>query len=146
MTLTAKAQVIERDFQLARGRANYATFPEFARRYVKHNKDGVGKEFDRFGGRRRGQGRREKGGGTQRNGTTGSIGEKKEKSHGQHLQPSLGHRATPRSNQRGNWKEKQSESSLFALDRMEHRDMGATDAIGCIRQMADSILQTGESW
>lgn len=48
MTLTAKAQVIERDFQLARGRANYATFPEFARRYVKHNKDGVGKEFDRF--------------------------------------------------------------------------------------------------
>jgi len=60
MTLTAKAQVIERDFQLARGRANYATFPEFARRYVKHNKDGVGKEFDRFGGRRRGQGRRKK--------------------------------------------------------------------------------------
>ncbi|GJJ76796.1 cargo-transport protein YPP1 [Entomortierella parvispora] len=41
MTLTAKAQVIERDFQLARGRANYSTFPEFARRYVKHYKDGV---------------------------------------------------------------------------------------------------------
>ncbi|KAG0217063.1 hypothetical protein BGX33_011588 [Mortierella sp. NVP41] len=41
MTLTAKAQVIERDFQLARSKANYPAFPEFARRYVKHNKDGV---------------------------------------------------------------------------------------------------------
>ncbi|KAG0308907.1 hypothetical protein BGZ98_006258 [Dissophora globulifera] len=41
MNLSAKAQVIERDFQNARARANYAAFPEFARRYVKHNKDGV---------------------------------------------------------------------------------------------------------
>ncbi|KAG0291457.1 hypothetical protein BGZ96_005182 [Linnemannia gamsii] len=41
MVLTAKAQVIERDFQLARSRANYSTFSEFARRYVKHNKDGI---------------------------------------------------------------------------------------------------------
>lgn len=43
MALTAKAQVIERDFQLARAKANYPTFSEFARRYVKHNKDGIGK-------------------------------------------------------------------------------------------------------
>ncbi|KAF9192160.1 hypothetical protein BGZ51_006134 [Haplosporangium sp. Z 767] len=41
MTLSAKAQVIERDFQNARAKANYAAFPEFARRYVKHNKDGI---------------------------------------------------------------------------------------------------------
>ncbi|KAG0353593.1 hypothetical protein BGZ54_002181 [Gamsiella multidivaricata] len=41
MNLTPKAQAIERDFQNARARANYAAFPEFARRYVKHNKDGV---------------------------------------------------------------------------------------------------------
>lgn len=45
MVLTAKAQVIERDFQLARSKANYSTFPEFARRYVKHSKDGIGKFF-----------------------------------------------------------------------------------------------------
>ncbi|KAF9095692.1 hypothetical protein BGX23_000103 [Mortierella sp. AD031] len=41
MNLTPKAQTIERDFQNARAKANYAAFPEFARRYVKHNKDGV---------------------------------------------------------------------------------------------------------
>ncbi|KAF9125976.1 hypothetical protein BGX30_000205 [Mortierella sp. GBA39] len=41
MNLTPKAQVIERDFQNARAKANYTAFPEFARRYVKHNKDGV---------------------------------------------------------------------------------------------------------
>ncbi|KAF9353746.1 hypothetical protein BGX26_008495 [Mortierella sp. AD094] len=41
MTLSTKAQVIERDFQNARAKANYATFPEFARRYLKHNKDGI---------------------------------------------------------------------------------------------------------
>ncbi|KAG0074580.1 hypothetical protein BGZ90_010635 [Linnemannia elongata] len=41
MNLTPKAQTIERDFQNARAKANYSTFPEFARRYVKHNKDGV---------------------------------------------------------------------------------------------------------
>ncbi|KAG0374285.1 hypothetical protein BGX24_010588 [Mortierella sp. AD032] len=41
MALTAKAQVIERDFQLARSKANYPVFPEFARRYVKHNSQGV---------------------------------------------------------------------------------------------------------
>ncbi|KAF9583231.1 hypothetical protein BGW38_009971 [Lunasporangiospora selenospora] len=41
MSLTPKAQAIEREFQTARGKANYATFPEFARRFVKHNKDGV---------------------------------------------------------------------------------------------------------
>ncbi|KAF8944994.1 hypothetical protein BGZ47_003417 [Haplosporangium gracile] len=41
MALTAKAQVIERDFQNARAKANYPTFAEFARRYVKHNKDGI---------------------------------------------------------------------------------------------------------
>lgn len=44
MNLTAKAQTIERDFQNARAKANYAAFPEFARRYVKHNKDGIGKK------------------------------------------------------------------------------------------------------
>jgi len=43
MNLSPKAQAIERDFQKARASANYAAFPEFARRYVKHNKDGVGK-------------------------------------------------------------------------------------------------------
>ncbi|KAF9926655.1 hypothetical protein FBU30_003799 [Linnemannia zychae] len=41
MNLTPKAQTIERDFQNARAKANYSAFPEFARRYVKHNKDGV---------------------------------------------------------------------------------------------------------
>ncbi|KAF9567690.1 hypothetical protein EC968_003189 [Mortierella alpina] len=41
MNLTAKAQTIERDFQNARAKANYAAFPEFARRYIKHNKDGI---------------------------------------------------------------------------------------------------------
>ncbi|KAI1311552.1 hypothetical protein EDD11_003434 [Mortierella claussenii] len=41
MNLTPKAQAIERDFQNARAKANYAAFPEFARRYVKHNKDGM---------------------------------------------------------------------------------------------------------
>ncbi|KAF9361437.1 hypothetical protein BGX26_003181 [Mortierella sp. AD094] len=41
MNLSPKAQSIERDFQNARSKANYASFPEFARRYVKHNKDGV---------------------------------------------------------------------------------------------------------
>ncbi|KAF9127699.1 hypothetical protein BGW39_005682 [Mortierella sp. 14UC] len=41
MALTAKALVIERDFQLARSKANYPAFSEYARRYVKHNKDGV---------------------------------------------------------------------------------------------------------
>ncbi|KAK3813019.1 MAG: hypothetical protein J3Q66DRAFT_347178 [Benniella sp.] len=41
MNLSPKAQAIERDFQKARASANYAAFPEFARRYVKHNKDGV---------------------------------------------------------------------------------------------------------
>ncbi|KAF9998695.1 hypothetical protein BGZ79_007636 [Entomortierella chlamydospora] len=41
MTLSAKAQAIERDFQNARGKANYAAFPEFVRRYLKHNKDGI---------------------------------------------------------------------------------------------------------
>ncbi|KAF9425226.1 hypothetical protein BGZ76_003366 [Entomortierella beljakovae] len=41
MSLSAKAQTIERDFQIARSKANYASFPEFARRYIKHNKDGV---------------------------------------------------------------------------------------------------------
>ncbi|KAF9431368.1 hypothetical protein BGZ76_000407 [Entomortierella beljakovae] len=41
MSLSAKAQVIERDFQNARARANYSQFPEFARRYIKHNKDGI---------------------------------------------------------------------------------------------------------
>ncbi|KAG0199014.1 hypothetical protein BGX28_007623 [Mortierella sp. GBA30] len=41
MNLTAKAQSIERDFQNARAKANYFAFPEYARRYVKHNKDGV---------------------------------------------------------------------------------------------------------
>jgi len=42
MNLTPKALVIERDFQNARAKANYTSFPEFARRYVKHNKDGIG--------------------------------------------------------------------------------------------------------
>ena len=46
MNLTPKAQTIERDFQNARAKANYSAFPEFARRYVKHNKDGVGKPFN----------------------------------------------------------------------------------------------------
>ncbi|KAF8955973.1 hypothetical protein BGZ46_002504 [Entomortierella lignicola] len=41
MNLSPKAQSIERDFQNARSKANYAAFPELARRYVKHNKDGV---------------------------------------------------------------------------------------------------------
>ncbi|KAF9549135.1 hypothetical protein EC957_004774 [Mortierella hygrophila] len=41
MILTSKAQVIERDFQLARAKANYPAFSEFARRYIKHNKDGI---------------------------------------------------------------------------------------------------------
>ncbi|KAF9964788.1 hypothetical protein BGZ70_005939 [Mortierella alpina] len=41
MNLTAKAQAIERDFQNARAKANYTAFPEFARRYIKHNKDGI---------------------------------------------------------------------------------------------------------
>ncbi|KAI1312681.1 hypothetical protein EDD11_002880 [Mortierella claussenii] len=41
MTLSAKALVIERDLQNARAKANYVTFPELARRYIKHNKDGV---------------------------------------------------------------------------------------------------------
>ncbi|KAG0041652.1 hypothetical protein BGZ83_001493 [Gryganskiella cystojenkinii] len=41
MNLTPKAQAIERDFQNARAKAAYSTFPEFARRYVKHNKDGI---------------------------------------------------------------------------------------------------------
>ncbi|KAF9395445.1 hypothetical protein BGX21_009892 [Mortierella sp. AD011] len=41
MNLSPKALSIERDFQNARSKANYASFPEFARRYVKHNKDGV---------------------------------------------------------------------------------------------------------
>ncbi|KAF9116449.1 hypothetical protein BGX27_002481 [Mortierella sp. AM989] len=41
MNLSPKAQSIERDFQNARSKANYASFPEFARRYLKHNKDGV---------------------------------------------------------------------------------------------------------
>ncbi|KAF9101372.1 hypothetical protein BGX27_011502 [Mortierella sp. AM989] len=41
MTLSTKAQVIERDFQNARAKANYAAFPEFVRRYLKHNKDGI---------------------------------------------------------------------------------------------------------
>jgi hypothetical protein len=45
MALTAKAQVIERDFQLARSKANYPAFSEYARRYIKHNKDGIGKFF-----------------------------------------------------------------------------------------------------
>jgi hypothetical protein len=48
MNLTPKAQTIERDFQNARAKANYTAFPEFARRYVKHNKDGVGKHFTWF--------------------------------------------------------------------------------------------------
>lgn len=48
MNLTPKAQTIERDFQNARAKANYSTFPEFARRYVKHNKDGVGKHCNWF--------------------------------------------------------------------------------------------------
>jgi len=43
MNLTPKAQAIEREFQNARAKANYPAFPEFARRYVKHNKDGIGK-------------------------------------------------------------------------------------------------------
>ncbi|KAF9194555.1 hypothetical protein BGZ51_009118 [Haplosporangium sp. Z 767] len=41
MNLTPKAQAIEREFQSARSKANYSAFPEFARRYIKHNKDGV---------------------------------------------------------------------------------------------------------
>ncbi|KAF9948226.1 hypothetical protein BGZ72_009837 [Mortierella alpina] len=41
MNLTVKAQTIERDFQIARAKANYSAFPEFARRYIKHNKDGI---------------------------------------------------------------------------------------------------------
>ncbi|KAF9212984.1 hypothetical protein BGZ59_006073 [Podila verticillata] len=41
MNLTPKAQAIEREFQNARAKANYPAFPEFARRYVKHNKDGI---------------------------------------------------------------------------------------------------------
>ncbi|KAG0331758.1 hypothetical protein BG004_001516 [Podila humilis] len=41
MNLTPKAQAIEREFQNARAKANYPSFPEFARRYVKHNKDGI---------------------------------------------------------------------------------------------------------
>lgn len=48
MNLSPKAQTIERDFQNARAKANYTAFPEFARRYVKHNKDGVGKHFTWF--------------------------------------------------------------------------------------------------
>lgn len=42
MNLTPKAQAIEREFLNARAKANYPAFPEFARRYVKHNKDGIG--------------------------------------------------------------------------------------------------------
>ncbi|KAG0258957.1 hypothetical protein BG011_002960 [Mortierella polycephala] len=41
MNLTPKAQAIEREFQSARSKATYSTFPEFARRYIKHNKDGI---------------------------------------------------------------------------------------------------------
>ncbi|KAF9969582.1 hypothetical protein BGZ65_011806, partial [Modicella reniformis] len=41
MSLTPKAQVIERDFLKARASANYAAFPEFVRRYVKHYSKGV---------------------------------------------------------------------------------------------------------
>ncbi|KAG0014581.1 hypothetical protein BGZ81_000368 [Podila clonocystis] len=41
MNLTPKAQAIEREFLNARAKANYPAFPEFARRYVKHNKDGI---------------------------------------------------------------------------------------------------------
>ncbi|KAG0222152.1 hypothetical protein BGX31_009317 [Mortierella sp. GBA43] len=41
MTLSAKAQDIERNLQIARAKANYITFPDLARRYVKHNKDGA---------------------------------------------------------------------------------------------------------
>ncbi|KAF9979156.1 hypothetical protein BGZ73_005324 [Actinomortierella ambigua] len=41
MALSSKAQTIERDFYAARAKANYAAFPELARRYVKHNKEGV---------------------------------------------------------------------------------------------------------
>ncbi|KAG0233561.1 hypothetical protein BGW42_007396 [Actinomortierella wolfii] len=41
MALSSKAQAIERDFYAARAKANYAAFPELARRYVKHNKEGV---------------------------------------------------------------------------------------------------------
>ncbi|KAG0289396.1 hypothetical protein BGZ98_003846, partial [Dissophora globulifera] len=41
MNLSPKAQAIERDFQNARAKANYAAFSELARRYVKHNKDGL---------------------------------------------------------------------------------------------------------
>ncbi|KAF9428419.1 hypothetical protein BGZ94_002438, partial [Podila epigama] len=41
MNLTPKAQAIEREFQNARAKANYPAFSEFARRYVKHNKEGI---------------------------------------------------------------------------------------------------------
>ncbi|KAF9930266.1 hypothetical protein FBU30_000686 [Linnemannia zychae] len=41
MALSTKAQVIERDLQIARSKANFSAFPELIRRYVKHNKDGV---------------------------------------------------------------------------------------------------------
>ncbi|KAF8982767.1 hypothetical protein BGZ46_000682 [Entomortierella lignicola] len=41
MALSTKALTIERDFQNARAKANYASFPEYARRYIKHNKDGI---------------------------------------------------------------------------------------------------------
>jgi len=44
MTLSSKAQDIERNFQTARAKANYITFHDLARRYVKHNKDGAGNE------------------------------------------------------------------------------------------------------
>ncbi|KAG0320016.1 hypothetical protein BG000_003718, partial [Podila horticola] len=40
-TLSPKAQTIEREFLAARAKSDYAAFAELARRYVKHNPEGI---------------------------------------------------------------------------------------------------------